>query len=166
MKPLWYAFLIAALVPLQSVLMPHVSVWHVKPDIGLIAVCLIGFLGGELEGLWVGLGVGWMMSLFSAEDLGVSMLTKGAVGLACGVAGRQIAHLTPFVIVVGLLMGSLLAGLATASALHLRPEQDLGWALGAVVLPQACFDAIVGGTIYWLAWGRFTIERSAWGPAT
>lgn len=162
MKPLLYALLIAALVPLQSVLMPHASVWQVKPDVGLIAVCLIGFLGGELEGLWVGLAMGWMMSLFSAEDLGVSMLTKGGVGLACGVAGRQIAHITPFVIVLGLLAGSLLAGLATASSLHLSAEQDLGWALRAVVFPQACFDAIVGGTVYWLAWGRLTIERSAW----
>lgn len=162
MKTLWYAVLIAALVPTQAVLMPYVSVWDVKPDIGLIAVCLIGFLGGELEGLLVGLAMGWMMSLFSAEELSSSMLIKGAVGLASGMAGRQIAHVTPMVVVLGLLVGSCLAGLATASSLRFSAEQDLWWALRAVILPQACFDAVVGGTIYWLAWGRLNIERFAW----
>jgi rod shape-determining protein MreD len=166
MKTFWYAALIAALVPIQVVLMPYVSVWNVKPDIGLIAVCLIGFLGGELQGLLVGLVMGWMMSLLSAEDLGSSMLIKGAVGLVSGVAGRQIAHVTPMVVVVGLFVGSCLAGLAMAASLRLSPEQDLWWAARAVILPQACFDAVVGGTIYWLAWGRLNIERFAWDQGT
>jgi ABC-type glycerol-3-phosphate transport system permease component len=49
MKVFWYAILIAILVPIQAVLLPHVSVWNVKPDLGLVAVCLIGLLGGALE---------------------------------------------------------------------------------------------------------------------
>ncbi len=161
MKMLWYAILIAVLVPLQAVLLPHASVWNVKPDIGLIAVCLIGLLGGELEGLLVGLAMGWMMSLFSAEDLGFSMLTKGGIGLLSGLAGRQIAHMTPMVVVLGLLAASCLAGIVTATSLRLSDEQDLWWALRAVVLPQACFDAAVGGMLYWLAWGRLNVERFA-----
>jgi hypothetical protein len=161
MKTLWYAILITLLVPLQSVLLPHVSVWNVKPDLGLIAVCLIGFLGGEIEGLLVGLAMGWMMSLFSAEDLGLSLLTKGVVGFLCGVAGRQMAHLTPMVVVPGILIASCLVGTMTASSLGLSAEQDLWWALKSVVLPQACFDAFVGGTFYWLMWGRLSMERFA-----
>lgn len=159
MKVLLYALLIALLVPLQAILLPHLSVWNVKPDLGLIAACLIGFLAGELEGVLVGLALGWAMSLFSAEDLGYSMLTKGGIGFLSGLAGRQIAHMTPVVLVVGLLVASFVAGLAAATLLRLSEEQDLWWALRAVVLPQACFDAVVGGTLYWLAWSRLNIER-------
>lgn len=159
MKALWYAILIAVLVPLQAVLLPYLSVWDVKPDIGLVAVCFVGLLGGELEGLLVGLALGLVMSLFSAEDLASSMLTKGGVGFLSGLAGRQIAHMTPVVLVLGLLVASCLAGIVMASSLRLSDGQDLWWALRAVVLPQACFDAVIGGTIYWLVWSRLNIER-------
>jgi cell shape-determining protein MreD len=159
MKVLWYALLIAFLVPVQAILLPYVSVWNVKPDLGLIAVCLIGFLSGELDGLLVGLAVGWTMSLFSAEDLGYSMLIKGAIGFLAGLAGRQIAHMTPGVLVFGLLTASCVGGVAMATSLHGSEQQDWWWALRAVVIPQACFDAVVGGALYWIIWSRLNIER-------
>lgn len=159
MKVAVYALLIALLVPLQAIVLPHLSVWNVKPDLALIAVCLIGFLAGELEGVLAGLALGWVMSLFSADDLGFSMLTKGGVGFLSGLAGRQIAHMTPAVLALGLMIASAMAGLVMVASLRLSDDQDLWWALRTVVLPQACFDAVVGGLVYWLAWSRLNIER-------
>jgi hypothetical protein len=159
MKLLLYVLLIAGLVPMQAVVLPHLTVWNVKPDLGLIAVCLIGLFGGELDGLLFGLVLGWVMSLFSAGDPTYSMLTKGGAGFVAGVAGRQVAHVTPLVLVMGLLVASLLTGLLTGVSLKLNEEQDLWWAIRAVVLPQACFDAVVGGTLHWLAWSRLNIDR-------
>lgn len=159
MKLLLYALLVAGLVPMQAVVLPHLSVWNVKPDLGLIAVCLIGLFGGELDGLVFGLVLGWVMSLFSAGDLTYSMLTKGGAGFLAGLAGRQVAHVTPVVLVTGLLVASILTGLVTVLSLKPNEEQDLWWAVRAVVGPQACFDAVVGGTLYWLAWSRLHIDR-------
>lgn len=159
MKALWCAILIAGLVPIQSILLPYVSVWGVKPDVGFIAVCMVGLFGGELEGLLVGLTLGWVMSLFSAGDPTVGMVTKGGAGYVSGLAGRQVAQMTPAVLVIGLLVGSCLTGLLTAVSLKSTDEQDLWWAIRAVVLPQACFDAAVGGALYWLAWSRLNVER-------
>jgi hypothetical protein len=159
MKALLCAVLIAGLVPVQSILLPHVSVWGVKPDIGLIVACLVGLFGGELEGLLIGLTLGWIMSLFSAGDLNYSMATKGGAGYVAGLAGRQVAHITPVVLVIGLLVTSCLAGLLTSFPLKPNEEQDLWWAIRAVVLPQACFDAVVGGALYWLVWSRLNVER-------
>lgn len=161
MKVLWYGLIVALLVPLQSILLPHLSVWNIKPDLGLIAVCLIGFLAGEMEGLLVGLALGWAMSLFSAEDLGYSMLTKGGIGLLAGLAGRQIAHMTLAVLVLALLIASAGSGLMAALTLRLSDQQDLWWALTTVVFPQACFDAVVGGALYWLIWRRLDVDRFA-----
>jgi hypothetical protein len=159
MKVAVYALLIVLLVPLQAIVLPHLSVWNVKPDLALVAVCLIGFLAGELEGVLAGLALGWVMSLFSADDLGFSMLTKGGVGFLSGLAGRQIAHMTPAVLALGLMIASAMAGLLMVASVRLSDDQDLWWALRTVVLPQACFDAVVGGLVYWLAWSRLNIER-------
>ena len=159
MKAFWYAMLIAGLVPIQAILLPYLSVWDVKPDLGLIAVCLVGLFGGELEGLLVGLALGWVMGLFSAGDLANSMMTKGGAGFIAGFTGRQVAHITPVVLVMGLLVTSYVAGLVTAFSLKLQEEQDLWWALRAIVFPQACFDAVVGGALYWLLSSRLNVER-------
>ena len=69
MKALIYFAVIVGLVPIQSVLLPHISMWGVKPDLSFVAVCLVGLIAGELDGLLVGLALGWAMSLFSAQDL-------------------------------------------------------------------------------------------------
>lgn len=159
MKTLVYIVLIAGLVSMQSVLLPHVSLWGVKPDLGFVAVCLIGLFGGELEGLLFGLVLGWAMSLFSAQDLLSASVIKGGVGYIAGLAGRQVAYLSPPVLVVGLLIISGLVGLITPSVLRLSVPQDVWWALWAVVLPQAALDAIIGGSVYWLISRYVTLEQ-------
>lgn len=161
MKTLKYLALIAALVSVQSVLLPHLSLWGVKPDLGFVAVCLIGLLGGELEGLLFGLVLGWAMSLYSAQDVLSAVIIKGAVGFLAGLAGRQVAFLTPVVLVLGLFVISCLVGLITPVALRLSEQQDLWWALWTIVLPQAVLDAIIGGAVYWLISNYFSLEQ--WG---
>jgi hypothetical protein len=159
MKGLIYLGVIVGLVPVQSVLMPHVTLWGVKPDLGVVAMCLIGLLWGELDGLLVGLALGWAMSLFSAQDLSSGALLKGAVGFVAGVAGRQVIYLSPVVFVTGLLVVSCLVGLVTPFVLKLSVQQDWWWAVWTIVLPQACLDAVMGGAIYWLMWSRLNIEQ-------
>ena len=96
MKFLFYLILVLLLVPLQTTLLPHLSVWNIKPDLGLVAAALIGLFAGELEGLLVGLTIGWILSLFSAGELWLSLLTNGGVGLLTGFLGRQVSQVTSF----------------------------------------------------------------------
>ncbi len=42
MKFLFYLMLVLLLVPLQTTLLPHLSVWNIKPDLGLVAAALVG----------------------------------------------------------------------------------------------------------------------------
>lgn len=160
MKVLPYTLLIVGLVPLQSVLLPHVSLWNVRPDLALVAVCFVGFLAGELDGLLMGFAIGWVTGIFSAGDLSSSMVTKGMAGLFAGLAGRQMAQITPTVFVGGLFACSCLAGLGTAWSVKLAGDHDVWWAIRAVIVPQACFDAAVGGVLYWAVWNRLDVERS------
>jgi hypothetical protein len=32
-----------------------------------------------------------------------------------------------------------------------------------ILMPQACFDAVVGGLCYWLIWSRLNLDRLAEG---
>lgn len=159
MKGFIYVVIIVSLVPIQSVLLPHLTLWGVKPDLGFVAVCLIGLIAGELDGLLVGLALGWALSLFSAQDVISGAVLKGAVGFLAGLAGRQVVYLSPVVLVLGLLAISCLAGVITPFALKLNPQQDLWWAVWTVVLPQSCLDAMIGGAIYWLMWSRLNVEQ-------
>lgn len=161
MRVLVYIALIVSLVVLHATLLPHLSVWDVKPDVGLVTVCFVGLLGGELEGVLVGLFLGWAMSLFSAGDLAASMAVKGGAGFLAGLAGRQMAQVTPVVLVSGLLVASTVGGFVTMWASKLGEQQDVWWALQTIIVPQACFDAVIGGIGYWLLWSRFHLDRLA-----
>jgi hypothetical protein len=159
MKFLFYLILVLLLVPLQTTLLPHLSVWNIKPDLGLVAAALVGLLTGELEGLLVGLAIGWVLNLFSAGELWLSLMTNGGVGLLAGFLGRQVSHVTSISLGMGLLLVSLASGLlATMSFKH--PDMgQMWWMVESIVLPQACFDAMVGAGLYWLLSQRFDVAR-------
>lgn len=159
-----YLFLIVSLVVLHVTLLPYVSVWGVIPDVGLVAVCFVGLLSGELEGLLVGLFLGWAMNLFSAGDLAATLVVKGGAGFLSGLAGRHMAQITPVVLVSGLFAASTVGGLVTLWAAKLSEQQQIWWALQTIILPQACFDAVLGGVGYWLLWSRFHLDRLAMEP--
>ena len=159
MKFLFYLILLLLLVPLQTTLLPHLSVWNIKPDLGLVAAALVGLFAGELEGLLVGLAIGWVLSLFSAGELWVSLLTNGGVGLLAGFLGRQVSQVTSLSLGVGLLLVSLASGLVAAMSFKALDMSQMWWMVESIVFPQACFDGVMGAGFYWLLSRRFDLTR-------
>jgi hypothetical protein len=159
MKFLFYVILVLLLVPLQTTLLPHLSVWNIKPDLGLVAAALVGLFAGELEGLLVGLAIGWVLSLFSAGELWLSLLTNGGVGLLAGFLGRQVSQVTSISLGVGLLLVSLANGLLAAMNFKYLDMSQMWWMVESIFLPQSCFDGAVGAGLYWLLSQRFDVTR-------
>jgi hypothetical protein len=159
MKFLFYLILVLLLVPVQTILLPHLSVWNIKPDLGLVAAALVGLFAGELEGLLVGLAIGWVLSLFSAGELWVSLLTNGGVGLLAGFLGRQVSQVTSLSLGVGLLLVSLASGLFAAMSFKALDTSQMWWMVESIVFPQACFDGVMGAGFYWLLSRRFDLTR-------
>jgi hypothetical protein len=159
MKPLLYAALVVFLVPVQTTLLPHLAIWDVKPDLGLVVAALIGVLAGELEGLLVGLAIGWVLNLYSAGDLWLNLLMTGGTGLFMGLLARHVAEVTPTVLSVGLLVLSLAGGLVAVFGMKQATIADTWWMVQSVVIPQACFDAVVGAALLWLLGQRFLMQR-------
>ena len=159
MKLLLYVGLVLLLVPVQTTLLPHVAVWGIKPDLGLVVAAVVGLLAGELEGLLVGLAIGWVLNLYSAGDLWLSLITTAGAGLFAGLLGRQVAQVTPTILSVGLLVLSLAGGLVAVFSMKHTTMSDAWWMVQSVVVPQACFDAVVGAGLLWILGQRFLLQR-------
>ncbi|HMU55656.1 MAG TPA: hypothetical protein PKA61_11650 [Nitrospira sp.] len=159
MKILIYSVVIVLLVPLQTTLLPHVSIWGLTPDVGLAVAALIGLFAGELEGLIVGLAIGWILNMYSAGDLWISLVTKGGVGLLAGLFGQHVAHVTPTVVSVGLLIVSTLGGAMVVLTMKSAIGIDTWWMVQSMVLPQACLDAVAGAGLFYVASQRLASDR-------
>jgi hypothetical protein len=159
MKFLVYLMLVLLLVPLQTTLLPHLSVWNIKPDLGLIAAAFVGIFAGELEGLLVGLAIGWVLNMFSAGELWISLLTNGGGGVLAGFLGRQVSQMTPVTVGVGLLLVALVSGIFAAMNVPHLDASLMWWMIESIVFPQACFDGVVTAGLYWLLSQRFDVAR-------
>jgi LytS/YehU family sensor histidine kinase len=158
-KFLFYLTLVVLLVPLQTTLLPHLSILNIKPDLGLVAAALVGLFAGELEGLLVGLTIGWILSLFSAGELWLSLLVNGGVGLLTGFLGRQVSQVTAISLGAGILLVSLASGLLAAMTFKGVDTSQMWWMVESIVFPQACFDGVMGAAFYWILSRRFDRTR-------
>jgi hypothetical protein len=159
MKFLLYGGLVLLLVPVQTTLLPHIAIWGIKPDLGLVVAAVVGLLAGELEGLLVGLAIGWVLNLYSAGDLWLSLVTTGGAGLLAGLVGRQVAQVTPTILSIGLLVLSLAGGVVAVLSMKNATMSDTWWMMQSVVVPQACFDAVLGAGLLWVLGQRFMLLR-------
>lgn len=159
MKFLLYALLALVVVPFQTTLLHYVSILGVRPDLGLVAACLVGFLGGELDGLILGLILGCFQDMLSAGDLWINVVTKGGAGFLAGLAGRHMAHITPVVLTVGLVIISCLSSGMFLYAMNPAGIDEIWVGVRSTVLVQAAFDAAIGAGLYFVFRKRWSDDR-------
>lgn len=151
MKQALYAGLLLGLVPIQTTVLDHVSISGIRPDLCLIAACLVGFFAGERDGMVLGFALGFVQDLFSAGELWLNLVTKGLIGFLAGLVGRLLANATPAAMLATLLGLSVVSGTIFLMAVRVGESlADLFYVVRAVLLPQALFDAAVGTGAYWL----------------
>ncbi len=168
MKPALYAGLVLGLVPIQATLLHYVGFAGVRPDLCLVAACLVGFLAGELEGLLIGVTLGVVQGFFSAGDLWLNVMIKGGAGLLAGLAGRHVTNPTPVSLLVALAGLSVLSGLIGLFSVRSgRGPVEYLVAMPSVLLPETVLNVVVGAGTYWLIAGRVrrdeAVERGSTG---
>jgi rod shape-determining protein MreD len=145
MKFFGYTALVLLLVPLQVVFVDRISLFGVCPDLGLVAVCLIGLTRGEVDALSAGIVIGFVQDLFSGGVLWGNLCLKPILGLTAGLASRNLVNLT-WVFALSLIFSlSILSG----TVMYLLkaftgPGSSLFLAARDIILPQACYDALLG----------------------
>lgn len=162
MRILLYLTLVVLITPLQTTVMDTISIGGVKPDLGLVAVLFVGYLYGEIDGLVVGGLIGLMMDFFSGGLLGANLMTKMSVGVVSGLFGRMLLDLTPFVTMLLAFTLSLAAGCLFYLVVSMAAgAAGFGAVFIAIILPQACYDAILGAALFRMLRGRL---RSRYAP--
>lgn len=145
MKPRYYALLFLLLVPLQSHAFDLISIGGIKPDLALALVFMIGLLTGPVEAALAGIGIGLLQDIASASLLGLSGLSRGAVGLAAGLLGTKVLNVSSPAVVLFLAGFSLLEGILFTLYWQMTsgatPVLQL---IFAHFLPQAVYTGVLG----------------------
>jgi len=106
------ALLVAVIVLTQVAVFPHLRIFGVVPDLGLLVALAVGYHEGPEAGAIVGFVAGFGFDLFLETPLGLDALTYAIVGYGIGVfeAGlfRSPRWLPSFLGAAGGLAGGLL----------------------------------------------------------
>lgn len=157
-----YIGILLLIIPVQTTIMDYFSFGGIKPDLGLIAVYLIGIRMGETHGLMMGGMIGLLMDLFSGGMVGANLFTKPVVGWISGIAGRTILDVK-ILVSVGMLFGlSLFASFFIYFFLEiLKGGSDLFVTFRWIILPQALYDSAMGAIILSLIPHRWRMRKKA-----
>jgi rod shape-determining protein MreD len=132
----------------HATLTPLLSVGGVTPDLPLIMVVLLALRRGPEFGCFAGFVTGVLQDAAGGGLIGVQALTKAVIGFGIGVAGERLRVSQPLVQVPGLVVLTILEGLARFGLLQIfrfpAPFVEL---MLYVVLPQAIFNGFVGAAV-------------------
>lgn len=138
----------------HATLAPALSVAGVTPDLPMIVVVLLALRRGPEAGCVAGFAAGLLQDAAGGGLIGVQALTKAVVGFVIGTAGSRLRVAQPLVQVPGLVILSVVEGLARFALLKLfRFPAPFGELMLYVVLPQALYNGFLGAAlVLTLAW--------------
>jgi rod shape-determining protein MreD len=147
----------------HATLGPALRIADVAPDIPLIVVVMLALRRGPEFGCGAGFLAGLLQDAATGGLLGVQALTKSVIGFAIGAVGSRLRVSQPLVQVPGLVVLSLVEGVARFALLQLfHFPASFGELMTYVVLPQAIYNGFLGAALVLaLAWAESVRERSS-----
>ena len=140
---------------------PALRIADVAPDIPLIVVVMLALRRGPEFGCGAGFLAGLLQDAATGGLLGVQALTKSVIGFGVGALGGRLRVSQPLVQVPGLVVLSLVEGVARFGLLQLfHFPASFGELMTYVVLPQAIYNGFLGAALVLaLAWAESVRER-------
>jgi rod shape-determining protein MreD len=147
----------------HATLGPALRIADVAPDIPLIVVVMLALRRGPEFGCGAGFLAGLLQDAATGGLLGVQALTKSIIGFAIGGVGSRLRVSQPLVQVPGLVVLSLVEGVARFALLQLfHFPASFGELMTYVVLPQAIYNGFLGAALVLaLAWAESVRERAS-----
>lgn len=146
----------------HATLAPALRIADVAPDIPLIVVVLLALRRGPEFGCVGGFAAGILQDAAGGGLIGVQALTKALIGFAIGTAGGRLRVTQPLVQVPGLVLLSVVEGLARFALLKaFHFPAAFGELMAYVVLPQALYNGFLGAALVLaLAWTQTQRDAS------
>jgi rod shape-determining protein MreD len=147
----------------HATLGPALRIADVAPDIPLIVVVMLALRRGPEFGCGAGFLAGLLQDAATGGLLGVQALTKAVIGFAIGALGARLRVSQPLVQVPGLVVLSIVEGVARFALLQLfHFPASFGELMMYVVLPQAIYNGFLGAALVLaLAWAESVRERAS-----
>lgn len=147
----------------HATLGPALRIADVAPDIPLIVVVMLALRRGPEFGCGAGFIAGLLQDAATGGLLGVQALTKSMIGFGIGALGGRLRVSQPLVQVPGLVVLSLMEGVARFALLQLfHFPASFGELMTYVVLPQAIYNGFLGAALVLaLAWAESVRERAS-----
>jgi rod shape-determining protein MreD len=134
---------------IQSTVMPHLTLWGVKPDLMLLVVISWSLLRGTREGIVWGFIGGFCLDLFSGAPLGLSALALLIVSFFSG-----FGEATVFRTHVILPLATVFFASLTYDLIFLLVFKMLGWSVAwldsfiRIVLPASLLNVLLTPLVY------------------
>jgi rod shape-determining protein MreD len=145
MKPRVYLAILILIIPFQAALFGPLSLHGIKPDLSLALIYIVGLLTGPTEAALVGISLGLVQDIGSANLIGLNGFTRGLVGLGAGFLGRRVLDIASPSNIIFLGAFSLLEGLVISLYLQLFHGSVPFFSLFlAQMLPQALYTGLLG----------------------
>jgi rod shape-determining protein MreD len=142
---------------------PAFRIADVAPDIPLIVVVMLALRRGPEFGCGAGFLAGLLQDAATGGLLGIQALTKSVIGFGVGALGSRLRVSQPLVQVPGLVVLSLVEGVARFALLQLfHFPASFSELMTYVVLPQAIYNGFLGAALVLaLAWAETIRERAS-----
>jgi len=142
---------------------PALRIADVAPDIPLIVVVMLALRRGPEFGCGAGFLAGLLQDAATGGLLGVQALTKSLIGFGVGALAGRLRVSQPLVQVPGLVVLSLVEGVARFALLQLfHFPASFGELLTYVVLPQSIYNGFLGAALVLaLTWSESIRERAS-----
>jgi len=144
----WFALALVGAVLAQTALGYLVAGPGRFIDPFLLVVVYAALAGGETRGMLAGVGAGWVQDVvFGGRVLGLSALSKLAIGYVAGTAAGRFLITTPgaralAVLVASVADGILVPWLASVFQIEVTPVGPLAF------LGRACANALLAGLLF------------------
>ncbi|NLI58853.1 MAG: rod shape-determining protein MreD [Clostridium sp.] len=144
-----YALMMVIFALLQSTVLDYLKVFNVKPNLLMVLIVIVAFLGNNVEGAIVGFFSGLIHDMISGRVIGFYALLGLYLGFCVGSLNKRLYKENIFAVVFFVLV-STLAYEYSVYFLHtiFRNSLDLFYPLRHVILPLALYNGIVSIFIY------------------
>lgn len=142
MKWVYRILIFLIFMPVQTLIMEHLRIGGIKPDLALVLVFVQGWAFGEVNGLFWGLALGSLVDFFSTGVLGVNFILKVSVGFVSGILGKSLLNLAVWINSFFIFFISVLHDIMGEFILHGTSGIELNEALGSILM-RALYNSVL-----------------------
>lgn len=150
MKIIFRALILILIASFQGSISNPIEAGGIRPDLVLITVYYLGVLRGDVMGGLTGAMLGFFLDVTSAGPVYSNIFIKTFIGYLAGVIGRWVHNPGYILHMVLIFLVSLIQGLIMTLIFLFLGTSQLTVDIFYITFPQAVFDGVIGGIIYWL----------------